>query len=136
MMNRSLCFTLINALLLAVFLTSCSPKINKAEDVIDTHGKVSNLEKLDQFMEQSIAIVRIVRYTVEGDPIFYALSHADDRIALRYDPSQDKYGSSEIVNYVCDRLEKKDDKAMVEYVLTGCDGRNHEFQVLQVDEKQ
>jgi hypothetical protein len=70
--------------------------INEVEDVIDLHGRVSNCMNLDGFIEGRTDSQRIVRYTIEGDPIYYQVTHRNDRIELRYDTTKDKFGSPNV----------------------------------------
>lgn len=108
-------------------------KINRTEDVIDSHGiTVYNLEKLDAFIHQTNSTQRVVHYTIEGDPIFNDLSYNDNKVIMRYDTTQDKNGAPEIKTYTCAKLEKAETDTLLEYTLTGCDGDRGEIEVLQI----
>lgn len=72
-------------------------------DVVDIHGSITNIEKLDRFMENFNANgtdqLRIVRYTIEGDAILYDLSTKEGNLTLRIDTTRDKYGKGAISDF-------------------------------------
>lgn len=109
--------------------------VNESADVIDMHGQITNLEKLDAFFAGETDNQRLVRYTIEGDPIFYDLSRKQDGVEVRYDTSQDKYGSPSVKTYGCEGMQKKESERGVSYVLTGCDA-DREIEVLTVAETE
>lgn len=104
--------------------------INEVEDVIDLHGSVSNYMKLDDFIEGKMDSQRVVRYTIEGDPIYYQVTHRNDRIELRYDTTKDKFGSPNVTVYMCDTLQKEETDTEQTYTLTDCDGEPNEINIL------
>lgn len=68
--------------------------------VTNAQGRVSNIEKLDKFIEdvnnkkaKNGEKVRIVNYTVEGDAIIYDLSYDNQTIKLVVDGTRDKFTS-------------------------------------------
>ncbi|MCA0758199.1 DUF4362 domain-containing protein [Paenibacillus sp. N4] len=105
--------------------------VDESTDVIDMHGRITNLEKLDAFFAGETDNQRLVRYTIEGDPIFYELTRKQDSVEVRYDTSQDKFGSPSVKTYGCESLGKKETERGVSYVLTGCDA-DREIEVLTV----
>ncbi|GIP33541.1 DUF4362 domain-containing protein [Paenibacillus sp. J2TS4] len=66
-------------------------------DVVNVHGKYSNMDKWHQFIKNIEAEkedkVRITQYTIEGDPIFYELVYDGKTIHYTYDNSMDAFGS-------------------------------------------
>lgn len=76
--------------------------------------------------------MRVVHYTIEGDPIFYHLLHSNDRIELRYDTTQDNFGTPTVKTYLCDTLQKEETDHALTYTLTGCEGGQKEFNVLNI----
>ena len=68
----------------------------KNGDVVDVHGKMTNMEKLDGFVEnfnkKQTDKIRITRYTTEGDPILYTLVYNGKTIEYTIDTSRDKFG--------------------------------------------
>ncbi|MDQ0062779.1 hypothetical protein J2T14_004988 [Paenibacillus harenae] len=107
--------------------------INDTNDVIAIHNSVSNWEKLDTFTELKPGTQRIVHYTIEGDPIFYDLKYSDSGFQLRYDTTADKFGSPSVKVYDCKGFEKSESDVELRYTLTGCQGDNDEFVVLELD---
>lgn len=106
--------------------------INEVKDVIDLHGRVSNYMKLDDFIEGRTDSQRVVRYTIEGDPIYYQVTQRNDRIELRYDTTKDKFGSPNVIVYMCDTLQKEETDTTLTYTLTGCDGEPKELNILTI----
>ncbi|WP_171056324.1 DUF4362 domain-containing protein [Paenibacillus sinopodophylli] len=94
--------------------------VNDAEDVIDKHGEMKNDELLDAFVIGDRDVVRVVRYTTEGDPLFYTLSRKQEGLEVRYDTSQDKFGSSTVKSYVCQSLQKTETNNGYAYQLNEC----------------
>lgn len=106
--------------------------INETEDVIAKSGEVTNSEKLDDFVSGAIDQVRVVRFITEGNPIFYNLARAEDQIEVRYDTSQDQYGSSSVKTYLCDGLKKEETGRAYAYKLSGCGAANKPIDLLDV----
>lgn len=123
------------ALLLLVLVTGCSlfdgggssaisHKIDQQEDVISSNGGViSNLDKLDSFMERGSGSQRIVQYTIEGDPIFIETRYKGGRLELSYDTTEDAFGPREVKTYSCDKLVRTEEKHQLKYSLKGCEER-------------
>ncbi|MBB3154145.1 hypothetical protein FHS16_004221 [Paenibacillus endophyticus] len=106
--------------------------VNETEDVIDKHGDVRNGELLDDFVDGDRVQVRVVRYTTEGDPLFYALSKLEAGIEVRYDTSQDKFGSSTVKTYTCDSLQKKQANNGYAFEMIGCGGVGKRITLLEI----
>ncbi|WP_441912030.1 DUF4362 domain-containing protein [Paenibacillus sp. MCAF9] len=106
--------------------------INEIEDVIARSGEVTNSEKLDAFVSGAVDQVRVVRFITEGNPIFYNLAWAEDQIEVRYDTSQDQYGSSSVKTYSCDGLKKEESGRAYAYKLSGCGAANKPIDLLDV----
>ncbi|AIQ40349.1 DUF4362 domain-containing protein [Paenibacillus sp. FSL R7-0297] len=131
---RSLARAALPALLLLVLATGCSlfdrggssaisHKIDEEKDVISSNGNgVSNLDKLDSFMERGSGSQRIVQYTIEGDPIFIELRYKGGRLELDYDTTEDAFGSREVKTYSCSELVRTEEKHQLRYSLKGCEG--------------
>ncbi|MFC5702165.1 DUF4362 domain-containing protein [Cohnella faecalis] len=131
-------------LLLAVLLSACSDHGTNggaepdrtANEVIDKHGSIENLGALDTFVQKASndepSSVRIVQYTIEGDPIYHDLTVSDQKITLRYDTTEDKFGSGKITTYECEELARTETGTLLAYTLKGCSGGNKERAVLRV----
>ena len=118
---------LVLLVLLAV-LAGCGPSGGLPEEdlIIDTHGELENVERLDRFLEnfeqQKEDAVRIEHFTTEGDPIYETLRYSSSGILLQYDATEDMYGSGEKWERKCETLEKKESEESTSYVLDGCSG--------------
>ncbi|WP_141499682.1 DUF4362 domain-containing protein [Paenibacillus luteus] len=106
--------------------------VNEAEDVIAKLGIVQNSEQLDAFISGFSDQVRVVHYTKEADPIFYSLSRIEEQIEVRYDTSQDKYGSPTVKTYRCESLMKEQAKQTFTYKLSGCGGAQKSISLIDV----
>lgn len=64
-------------------------------DVVDVHGQVTNLEKLENFMiavdKGTASKLKITTYTTEGDPIIEVLDYNGKTITVSTDNSLDKF---------------------------------------------
>ncbi|MEK5232462.1 DUF4362 domain-containing protein [Lysinibacillus sp. FSL K6-0232] len=95
-------------------------------DVVNLHGKISNLEKFTSFIENiqkgAKDAIRITTYTIEGDPIYYHLDYDGDKIQYTYDNSQDKYAGSGkgAQSTTCSTIASRSDDEGIEYYLSGC----------------
>ncbi|MED5015903.1 DUF4362 domain-containing protein [Paenibacillus chibensis] len=102
-------------------------------DVIDRHGMVDNIELLDAFAEASRGKQRLIRYTIEGDPIYHDLTYTKDgQVELRIDTNEDKFGTGQVITYSCGKLIRQDTETSIRYVLTGCIGEHPEIELLQI----
>lgn len=117
-------------------MISCSRAYNSTKaiergDIVDLHGKVTNIERLDGFIsnvrDKEKDNIRITRYTIEGDPIYYNFTYDGNTIKYKYDNSNDKYGSSNVSTSVCNNFIKTIEGSMIEYKLDGCSGENAEI---------
>lgn len=82
-------------------------------DVVDVHGDITNIEKLDKFVEDvsngKKAFVRTVRYTIEGDPIIYTLYYNGETIKGYIDNTRDEWGNPlEITESNYSKIEVKE----------------------------
>jgi hypothetical protein len=106
----------------------------KHGDIVDEHGVISNLDRLNKFMKNvNNGVkdkVRITGYTTEGDPIFNNLDYNGKEIKYTYDDSQDSYGGSGIKSDTCSNIESANIENGVEYRLNNCSsevGKNFIF---------
>ncbi|UVI27340.1 DUF4362 domain-containing protein [Paenibacillus spongiae] len=99
----------------------------KNGDVVNVHGKYSNIEKWQTFLKNLESNnpdkVRITQYTIEGNPIFYELSYNGKLISYTFDNSMDAFGSD--LNRPSTNCKGFDLKKMEDgrdgFVLRGCD---------------
>lgn len=95
-------------------------------DVVDLHGQMSNIEKLDDFVANVQlgvkSAIRITRYTIEGDPIFYDLAFDENKIQYKFDNSMDTFGAAQKRKLTCRSFTTKDAGERIHYTLSGCEG--------------
>ncbi|WP_158289513.1 DUF4362 domain-containing protein [Paenibacillus flagellatus] len=98
-------------------------------DVVSiTEGEAYNESRLAEFalnVEHHVDDwVRIVRYTMEGDPIIRMAVYADGVIAYSADSTRDRFGGAENRKAECASLVRTageaDGKRYTDYTLTGC----------------
>jgi hypothetical protein len=84
--------------------------LNKRGNVTNRHGQIEHLDTLVRFQMLAAlrkqASIRIVHYTIEGDPIYYDLFSKKDRIEMRYDTSKDTFGNRGVTTYSCENLSR------------------------------
>lgn len=92
--------------------------------IINIHGKITNGELFDEFLSnissEADSFVRIISYTIEGDPIITDVDYKDGIFFVREDNSRDNYGSKDETRF--NGLEykflKKSEKNDIIYYLT------------------
>jgi len=99
-------------------------------DIVNVHGKLSNLDVWEKFVSNVVAGVRdevqIVKYTIEGEPIFDNLSFDGETIRHIYDNTHDSYGKPTKLYEFCKAIEEKKMDSGTEYNLVSC-GRGDTF---------
>lgn len=107
-------------------------------DVVNLHGEISNLQKLNDFVEHvktgSEDEILITSYTVEGDPILDYLKYDGHQIQYAHDNSQDAFGGSDtgVSSTTCSSIQLKEREDRLEYNLSDCAsdvGQNFYFAV-------
>ncbi|WP_442594846.1 DUF4362 domain-containing protein [Neobacillus sp. D3-1R] len=131
---------IFTAALFTMFLFGCQQETNtnnlkkpydseeakKNGDVVNSHGKISHLDKFENFIENvENGIkdkIRITMFTIEGAPIFYNLIYDGNKIQYTYDNTQDGYAGSGkgIKSTSCSNIEKRNNDEEVGYYLSGC----------------
>ncbi|QED46805.1 DUF4362 domain-containing protein [Cytobacillus dafuensis] len=136
-------------LFVLLFLSGCSnlnpvPSSTTYEpqqkDVINNHGGIENIEQIDQFVNNinngENDEVRIIHYTIEGDPIIWDLTYDGTSIQSRYDTTYDKFGSGKVEKHSCERITKSEMDTEIAYKLE-CNGQQEDVLTVQYDtEKQ
>ncbi|XXM70622.1 DUF4362 domain-containing protein [Lysinibacillus sphaericus] len=108
----------------------------RESDIVDTHGKIENLERFEEFYKNVKNGVndkiRIVTYTVEGDPILQDISFDGKVFESKMDTRRDKYGPGDVEILTCKKIESADDNNKVEheYKLTNCGEKQPEVILL------
>lgn len=124
-LKRMLVFMLLICLSI---LISCQSSAVKDSDIIFNYkGEItSNQEKFEKFIENVTKGkedgIRIVRYTIEGDPIFDTLNFTGEEIKYIRDNSHDEFGGSDKgeKHATCARLESEETDKGTNYFLVDC----------------
>lgn len=104
-----------------------SNNLNSAEnnEIVNMHGNVKNLNRLDLFVENVTAKkadeIKITHYTIEGDPIYDTVTFDGKQLKITNDNSEDKFGSGETFTYTCKNLTKNESETESEYLLIDCE---------------
>ncbi|MCG7345194.1 DUF4362 domain-containing protein [Sporosarcina sp. ACRSL] len=115
-----------------------SVKYVKDVDVVNTHGSIKGLESMQNFydnLQNGISSdLRIVHYTIEGDPIVTDLKYKEDTVKVTYDSTRDKFGNGEIKTFTCTDLLEEINPTNTNYIATGCsDGLSGMVQILAIE---
>jgi Domain of unknown function (DUF4362) len=108
-------------------------------DVVNSHGKIENLEEFVHFFENvqngKKDSVRIVSYTIEGDPILHDLEFDGDTIHSVEDTRMDAYGTGEVTKMSCEEIEYVTDQELADnvYNLKQCDKKQYNETLIWYD---
>jgi hypothetical protein len=95
-----------------------------ANEVVETHGGLENIKRLDQFVKNMNSgkkdKVRLIRYTIEGDPIYYDLTYDDSKFTIKRDTREDQYGQGEVNTYLCKSIQKQESTTSTKYIVEEC----------------
>lgn len=123
--------------LFIVILSACNNQNGTAEDnteievkglgnvdVLNSHGSIEGLERMIHFYEnvqnRVPSDLRIVHYTIEGNPIVTDLSFAGESLEVKYDSTRDKFGSGEITKISCGNLIEEVNPTNTTYIAVDC----------------
>ncbi|MBS4178352.1 DUF4362 domain-containing protein [Lederbergia citrea] len=106
------------------------------EDIVDSHGEITNLEKFMKFVgnvnEGTKDKIRIVRYTIEGDPMLHDLEYDGEIINSTTDTTRDEFGSGSVTTAICKSIDVKENEERTDYTLSGCDKTNRDNSILVI----
>ena len=107
-------------------------------DVVNTHGGVEGIEKMQVFYENIqkgiLSDLRIVHYTTEGDPMVTDISYNGDTIEVENDTTRDTFGSGQVITNTCDNMLVESNPTNISYIVTDCEGLTYGMDsVLQID---
>lgn len=127
--------------LLIIFLgliTGCSDSAVKNADVVNTHGSIEGLDKMELFYEDTKKNVKsdlsVVHYTIEGDPMITDLTYNNGVIKVKQDTTRDQYGSGRVTTITCGRFYREVNPTNVSYVAADCKGTDLGMdEILNVD---
>ncbi|MTH55346.1 DUF4362 domain-containing protein [Bacillus mangrovi] len=129
---------LIGIILSSLLLSGCGEYNPSDEDVVDSHGEVTNYNKFIQFInnlntgKDNKEKIRVVRYTNEGDPILHDLEYDGKKIISTIDRTRDEFGTQQVDTTSCKTIDSKEDEDKIEYVLSGCEKTNRINSILIV----
>jgi Domain of unknown function (DUF4362) len=106
------------------------------EDIVDTHGQITNLEKFMKFVENvnqgTQDKIRVVRYTTEGDPILHDLEYDGEIITSTTDTTRDEFGTRSVSTATCKSIDVNKTDESTDYTLSGCDQTNRDNSILAI----
>ncbi|QTD41906.1 DUF4362 domain-containing protein [Sporosarcina sp. Te-1] len=107
-------------------------------DVINHHRGIEGLEKMERFYSDfqngKTSDLRIVHYTLEGDPIVTDLAYDGKKLQVTFDSSRDAFGSGEIHTIACNGLFEEVYPANRSYLAYGCEeGLNGMAEILSIE---
>jgi hypothetical protein len=95
-------------------------------DVLNTNGGIEGLERMERFYDniqkEVPSDLRIVHYTIEGDPILTDLKYNGESLEVKYDTTQDKFGSGDIKTNSCSNIIEEVNPTNTSYIATDCKG--------------
>ncbi|WLR57460.1 DUF4362 domain-containing protein [Mesobacillus subterraneus] len=96
----------------------------KDVDVLNTHGGIDGIERMQRFYKDMKSGVpsdlRIVFYTIEGDPIVKDLKFDGESLEVKTDNTRDAYGSGEIQTINCGQLIEEVNPTNTSFIATDC----------------
>ncbi|MFS0687837.1 DUF4362 domain-containing protein [Sporosarcina sp. 179-K 8C2 HS] len=94
-------------------------------DVVNTHGSIEGLERMQNFyhnVQNGISSeLRIVQYTEEGDPMVKDLTYNGDSLQVQYDTTRDNFGNGRISKINCSNMIEEVNPTNTSYIATDCD---------------
>ncbi|MEH7253827.1 DUF4362 domain-containing protein [Neobacillus niacini] len=121
--------------LILILISGCSFNPSD-EDVVDSHGEITNLEKFIEFVENVNQgredKIRVVRYTIEGDPMLHDLEYDGETITSTTDTTRDEFGDGSISTATCKSINVKETDETTDYILSGCDKTDRDNSILVI----
>ncbi|MEH7249502.1 DUF4362 domain-containing protein [Neobacillus niacini] len=121
--------------LILFLISGCS--FNPSDyDVVDSHGEITNLEKFMEFVENvnqgKEDKIRVVRYTIEGDPILHDLEFDGETITTTTDTTRDEFGDGSISTATCKSINVEETDETTDYILSGCNKTDRDNSILVI----
>lgn len=95
------------------------------EDINDKQGEIENKERFEKFynnvQQNKTDRIRLVRYTHEGNLVFYYLEYQNEIIDLTIDTRSNIYEQKSLIQTNCNSLKKVQTTISEKYSLEGCD---------------
>lgn len=112
------------------------PYVQNLEDIIDTHGKLENSERFDEFLlnvQQGVEDnIRVVRYTEEGAPILYDFDKEILKVTI--DTRRDGFGQRDVFHTNCTSIIVDEATKGTSYKLRGCNPQIEDNIILFIEE--
>lgn len=110
----------------------------KNVDVLNSHGSIEGLERMFSFYDNVQngvpSDLRVVHYTIEGDPIVTDLSHDGEFLEVKYDTTRDNFGSGAITINQCGNLTEEVNPTNTSYIAVDCnDGFSGMEEILHIN---
>jgi hypothetical protein len=104
--------------------TTSKPHKPTANEVVEVHGRLENIKRLDLFVKNMNSgkkdKVRLIRFTIEGDPIYYDLTYDGSKFTIKRDTREDQYGQGEVNTYLCKSIQKQESNTSMKYIVEEC----------------
>ncbi|TDL63945.1 DUF4362 domain-containing protein [Rhodococcus qingshengii] len=121
--------------LLLILISGCNYNPSD-EDIVDSHGEITNIEKFMKFVENVNQgredKIRVVRYTTEGDPILHDLEYDGGIITSTTDTTRDEFGNGIVSTATCKSINVKETDETTDYILSGCDKTDRDNSILVI----
>jgi hypothetical protein len=121
--------------LLLILISGCSYNPSD-EDIVDSHGEIANIEKFMKFVENVNQgredKIRVVRYTIEGDPMLHDLEYDGEIITSTTDTTRDEFGNGSVSTATCKSINVKETDETTDYILSGCDKTDRDNSILVI----
>lgn len=106
--------------------------------VLNSHNRIEGLENMTNFYENIKngvpSELRIVHYTIEGDPIVTDLNYNGELLEVIDDTTRDKYGSGAIRHNNCSKLIEEVNLTNTTYIAVDCANDPYVMEeILQID---
>ncbi|WP_409291374.1 DUF4362 domain-containing protein [Peribacillus sp. SCS-37] len=130
---------LVLAASLSLMLSGCTDNASKVkeDDVLVSLDRFDNISSLDRFyadvQDGKKGNIRVVRYTLEGDPIFHNINFDGKRIELTIDSREDRYGGGAVEKFSCKKAFHTESYTRMEYSLAGCDSGQTELELVTIN---
>ncbi|WP_409296845.1 DUF4362 domain-containing protein [Peribacillus sp. SCS-26] len=124
---------------LFLFLSGCADSASKVKenDVKASINRFENISSLDHFyanvQDGKEGDIRVVRYTLEGDPIFHHVDFDGKGIKLSIDSREDRYGGGTVEKFSCKKAVHTESYTRTEYSLAGCGSGQKEMELVTID---
>ncbi|MEI5908979.1 DUF4362 domain-containing protein [Bacillus spongiae] len=122
----------IGIIFIMLFITGCQ---TNNEEVVNTHGEIENLKRLNSFIQsvenQSNDVIDYVRYGIEGQRGLMTLTFDGEQVNVSY-----SVDGNFIEKFSCKKIEIEKGNEMKKYILVQCSGNfNGDLELLSVPNK-